>query len=52
MNFIQISEKYAANREIAHKKAMNKLQKDYSEVNRKDFLKKKTGNGGGFIAIE
>jgi hypothetical protein len=48
MNFIQISEKYAANREIA----MNNLQKDYSEVNRKDFLKKKTGNGGGFIAIE
>lgn len=52
MKYIDRTQKYALVQEVSQKKAMNKFVDNYSEVQVKDFLRKKTGNGGGYIHLE
>ena len=52
LNFIEASEKYAATKRIAQRKALNSLVSDYKELRAKEFLRKKTGNGGGYITVD
>lgn len=51
LKFMEASEKYAIKREISRKKAINELAADYDERHKRDYLKKKTGNGGGYITV-